>query len=174
MLKEIFINNHRLAFSVERGFFVAHWSQRSFYSQTLDRTFSVNSFFVFQIYWVKEAFFNQPCRDSSLKEVFISCRIHLTCWVKGPRLYQPRQTFLVKKLFHVSSTSSLLILFSINEDFKDNDQDPDVDLYQKQISALDTSYYIPNEVKEKQENVQQKSFSILRFWAKTSYHFETF
>ena len=80
----------------------------------------------------------------------------------------------MKKLFHVSSTSSLLILFSINEDFKDNDQDPDVDLYQKQISALDTSYYIPNEVQEKQENVQQKSFSILRFWAKTSYHFETF
>ena len=36
--------------------------------------------------------------------------------------------------------------FSINEDFKDNDQDPDVNFYQMQISSLDTSYYIPNEV----------------------------
>ena len=31
--------------------------------------------------------------------------------------------------------------FSVNEDLKDNDQDPDVNLYQTQISSLDTSYY---------------------------------
>ena len=30
-----------------------------------------------------------------------------------------------------------------------------------QISSLDTSYYIPNEVKEKLENFQQNSFSVL-------------
>ena len=48
--------------------------------------------------------------------------------------------------------------FSINEDFRDNNQDPDVNLFQTQISSLDTSYYIPNEVKkEKLENFQQKS-----------------
>ena len=41
--------------------------------------------------------------------------------------------------------------FSINEDFKDNDQDPDVNFFRTQISSLDTSYYIPNEVKEKLE-----------------------
>ena len=51
--------------------------------------------------------------------------------------------------------------FSINEDFKDNDQDPDVNFYQTQISSLDTSYYIPNEVKGKLKNFQQKSFSVL-------------
>ena len=51
--------------------------------------------------------------------------------------------------------------FSVNEDLKDNDQDPDVNFYQKQISSLDTSYYISNEVKEKLENFQQKSFSVL-------------
>ena len=51
--------------------------------------------------------------------------------------------------------------FSINEDFKDDDQDLNVNFYQTQIFSLDTSYYIPNEVKEKLENLQQKSFSVL-------------
>ena len=51
--------------------------------------------------------------------------------------------------------------FSVNEDLKDNDQDPNGNFYQTQISSLDTSYYIPNEVKEKLENFQQKSFSVL-------------
>ena len=51
--------------------------------------------------------------------------------------------------------------FSVNEDLKNNDQDPDVNFYQTQISSVDTSYYIPNEVKEKLENFQQKSFSLL-------------
>ena len=51
--------------------------------------------------------------------------------------------------------------FSINENLKDNDQDPDVNFYQTQISSLDTSFYIPNEVKENLENFQQKSFSVL-------------
>ena len=51
--------------------------------------------------------------------------------------------------------------FSVNEDLKDNNQDPNVNFYQTQISSLDTSYYIPNEVKEKLENFQQKSFSVL-------------
>ena len=46
--------------------------------------------------------------------------------------------------------------FSVNEDFKDNDQDPDVNFYQTHISSLDTSYSILNEVKEKLENFQQK------------------
>ena len=41
--------------------------------------------------------------------------------------------------------------FSINEDFKDNDHDPDVNFFRTQISSLDKSYYIPNEVKEKLE-----------------------
>ena len=51
--------------------------------------------------------------------------------------------------------------FAINEDFKDNDQDANVNFYQTQISSLDTSYYIPNEVKGKLKNFQQKSFSVL-------------
>ena len=34
--------------------------------------------------------------------------------------------------------------FSVNEDLKDNDQDPGDKFYQTQISSLDTSYYIPN------------------------------
>ena len=51
-------------------------------------------------------------------------------------------------------------LFSINEDLKDNDHDPDVNFYQTQISSLDTSYYILNEIKENLENLQQKSFSV--------------
>ena len=65
--------------------------------------------------------------------------------------------------------------FSINEDFKDNDQDPDVNFYQTQISSLDTSYYIPNEVKEKLENFQQKSFSVLHLNIRSmSKNFESF
>ena len=51
-------------------------------------------------------------------------------------------------------------LFSINEDLKDNDHDPDVNFYQTHISSLDTSYYILNEIKENLENLQQKSFSV--------------
>ena len=46
--------------------------------------------------------------------------------------------------------------FSVNEDFKDNDQDAHVNFYKTQISSLDTSYSIPNEVKEKLGNFQQK------------------
>ena len=46
--------------------------------------------------------------------------------------------------------------FSVNEDLKDNDQDPDVNFYQTQISSVDTSYYIPNEVKENLKIFQQK------------------
>ena len=65
--------------------------------------------------------------------------------------------------------------FSINEDFKDNDQDPDVNFYQTQISSLDTSCYIPNEVKEKLENFQQKSFSVLHLNIRSmSKNFESF
>ena len=51
--------------------------------------------------------------------------------------------------------------FSVNEDLKDNDQDPDVNFYQTQICSPDTSYHIPNEVKEILENFQQKLFSVL-------------
>ena len=51
--------------------------------------------------------------------------------------------------------------FSVNEDFKNNDQGPDVNFYQTQISSLDTSCYIPNENKEKLGNFKQKSFSVL-------------
>ena len=51
--------------------------------------------------------------------------------------------------------------FSDNEDFKNNDQGPDVNFYQTQISSLDTSCYIPNENKEKLGNFKQKSFSVL-------------
>ena len=50
--------------------------------------------------------------------------------------------------------------FSVDEDLKDNDRDPDVNLYQTQISSLDSSYYIPSEVKENLENFQQKSVSL--------------
>ena len=61
--------------------------------------------------------------------------------------------------------------FSINEDFKD----PDVNFYQTQISSLDTSYYIPNEFKEKPENFQQKSFSVLHLNIRNmSKNFESF
>ena len=65
--------------------------------------------------------------------------------------------------------------FSISEDPKDNDQDPDVNFYQTQISSLDTSYYIPNEVKENLENFQQKSFSALHLnIRRMSKNFESF
>ena len=65
--------------------------------------------------------------------------------------------------------------FSINEDLKDNDQDLDVDFYQTQISSLDTSYYIPNEVKQNLENFQQKSFSVLHLNIRSlSKSFESF
>ena len=49
--------------------------------------------------------------------------------------------------------------FSVNEDLKD--QEPDANFYQTQISSLDTSYYILNELKKNLENFQQKSFSVL-------------
>ena len=65
--------------------------------------------------------------------------------------------------------------FSINEDFKDNDQYPGVNFHQTQISSLDASYYIPNEVKEKLENFQQKSFSVLHLNIRSmSKNFESF
>ena len=65
--------------------------------------------------------------------------------------------------------------FSINEDFKDNDQDPDVNFFQTQISSLDTSYYIPNEVKDNLENFQQKPFSALHLNIRSmSKNFESF
>ena len=64
---------------------------------------------------------------------------------------------------------------SQSSDFKDNDQDPDVNFYQTQISSLDTSCYIPNEVKEKLENFQQKSFSVLHLNIRSmSKNFESF
>ena len=65
--------------------------------------------------------------------------------------------------------------FSVNEDLKDNDQDHDVNFYQTQISSLDTSHYIPNEVKENLENFQQKSFSVLHLNIRSmSKDFESF
>ena len=65
--------------------------------------------------------------------------------------------------------------FSINEELKDDDQDSDVNFYQTQISSLDTSYYIPNEVKENLENYQQKSFSVLHLKIRSmSKNFEPF
>ena len=65
--------------------------------------------------------------------------------------------------------------FSVNEDLKDNNQDPDVNFYQTQISSLDTNYYIPNKVKENLENFQQKSFSFLHLNIRSmSKNFESF
>ena len=64
--------------------------------------------------------------------------------------------------------------FSVNEDLKDNDQNPDVNFYQTQISSLDTSYYIPNEVKENLENLQQKSFFLHLNIRSMSKNFESF
>ena len=65
--------------------------------------------------------------------------------------------------------------FSVDEDLKNNIQDQDVNFYQTQISSLDTSYYIPNEVKEKLENFQQKSFSVLHLNIRSmSKNFEPF
>ena len=55
---------------------------------------------------------------------------------------------------------SFLIIFCVNEYLKDNDQDPNVNFDQTQISSLDTRYYIPNELKENLENFKQKSFSV--------------
>ena len=70
---------------------------------------------------------------------------------------------------------SLSYPFSVNEDLKDNDQVPDVNFYQTQISSLDTTYYIPNEVKENLENFQQKSFSALHLNIRSmSKNFEPF
>ena len=55
--------------------------------------------------------------------------------------------------------------FFVNEDLKKkNDQDPDVNFYQTQISSLDTSYYISNELKENLENFKEKPFSFLEIW----------
>ena len=64
--------------------------------------------------------------------------------------------------------------FSVNEDLKGNDQDPNVNFYQTQISSLDTSYYIPNEVKENLENLQQKSFFLHLNIRSMSKNFESF
>ena len=65
--------------------------------------------------------------------------------------------------------------FSINEDFKNNDQGPNVNFYQTQISSLDKSYYIPNEVKETLENFLQKSFSAIHLNIRSmSKNFESF
>ena len=51
--------------------------------------------------------------------------------------------------------------FSVDEDLKDNNRDPDTNFYQKQNSSLDKSYYFSNKVKENLESFQQKSFSVL-------------
>ena len=65
--------------------------------------------------------------------------------------------------------------FPVNEDLKDNDQDPDVYFYQTHISSLDKSYYIPHEIKEKLENFQQKTFSVLHLNIRsTSKNFKSF
>ena len=65
--------------------------------------------------------------------------------------------------------------FSVNEDLKDNDQAPDVNFYQTQMSSLDTRYYIPNEAMEKLENFQEKSFSVLHLNIRSmSKNFEPF
>ena len=65
--------------------------------------------------------------------------------------------------------------FSINEAFKDNDEDSDVNFYETQMSSLDSSYYISNAVKEKLENFQQKSFSVLHLNIRSmSKNFESF
>ena len=64
---------------------------------------------------------------------------------------------------------------SVNEDQEDNDQDPDFSFYQTQICSLDTSYYIPNEVKDNLENFQQKPFSALHLNIRSmSKNFESF
>ena len=65
--------------------------------------------------------------------------------------------------------------FSVNEDLKDNDQDPNVNFYQTQISSLVTSYYIPNEDQENLENFRQKLFSALHLNIRSmSKNFESF
>ena len=65
--------------------------------------------------------------------------------------------------------------FSVNEDLKDNNQEPNVNFYQMQISSVDKSYYIPNEVTQKLENFQQKSFFVLYLNIRSmSKNFESF
>ena len=64
---------------------------------------------------------------------------------------------------------------SVNEVPEDNDQDPDFSVYQTHISSLDTSYYIPNEVKDNLGNFQQKQFSALHLNIRSmSKNFESF
>ena len=54
-------------------------------------------------------------------------------------------------------------------------KDPNVNFYQTQIFSIDTSYYIPNEVKENLENFEQKSFSVLHLNIRSmSKNFESF
>ena len=66
-------------------------------------------------------------------------------------------------------------LFSVNEDLKDNNKDPDVNFYQTQISSLDTRHYIPNKIKENLGNFDQKPFSILHLNIRSmSKNFESF
>ena len=65
--------------------------------------------------------------------------------------------------------------FSVDEDLKDNNRDPDTNFYQTRKSSLDTSYYIPNKVKENLERFQQKSFSVLHLNIRSmSTNFESF
>ena len=65
--------------------------------------------------------------------------------------------------------------FSVDEDLKDNNRDPDSNFYQTQKSSLDISYYIPNKVKENLERFQQKSFSVLHLNIRSmSTNFESF
>ena len=65
--------------------------------------------------------------------------------------------------------------FSVNEDLKENDQDPNVNFYQTQTFSWDKSHYIPNEVKENLKNFQQKSFSVLHLNIRSmSKNFESF
>ena len=48
--------------------------------------------------------------------------------------------------------------FSVNKDLKDNAQDAIFNFCQTQISSLDTTYYITNEVKENLENFNKNHF----------------
>ena len=73
---------------------------------------------------------------------------------------------------NVSFGSQSFNPFSVNEDLKDNDQDPDVNFCQTRLSSRDTSYYIPN---ENLENFQQNSFSVLHLNIRSmSKNFESF
>ena len=62
--------------------------------------------------------------------------------------------------------------FSVNENLKDNDQD--FNFYQTQISSPDTSYYIPNEVKQNLEHFKQKPFCPTSNIRSMSKKFESF